>query len=72
MPTYRFNAKEAVPVVEMVGGALNGAPPHLAVAACLMMAYAMVNGAAVPTAKVGKFVEDFSALLGAWDMEAQS
>jgi len=72
MPTYRFNASEVLPVVELVGGVLGSTPPHLAVAACLMMGYAMVNGKAVPQEKVGKFVEDFSSLMEVWDMEAQA
>jgi len=72
MPTYRFTSDDVIPVVELVGGVLDGIPPHLSVAACLMLCFTMVNGRAVPPQKVGKFVEDFSAMLEMWDMEAKN
>jgi len=72
MPIYRFDTQEVLPVVELVGGVLGSTPPHLAVAACLMLGYAMTNGRAVPQEKIGKFVEDFSSLMELWDMEANA
>lgn len=72
MPTYRINADEVIPVVEMVGGMLNGIPSHFALAACLMLAYTMVNGKAVPQERLGEFLEDFSTLLDTWNMEVKN
>lgn len=72
MPTYRFTAEDVLPVVEHVGGMLEGIPPHLSVAACLMLAYTMVNGEAVPQDKIAQFLEDFTMLMDTWDMEAKN
>lgn len=69
MPTYRFTVDDVLPVVEHVGGMLEGIPPHLCVAACLMLAYAMINGKAVKQDDVGKFVEDFSMMMETWNLE---
>lgn len=69
MPVYRYTTDEVMPVVEHIGGMLQGIPPHLSMAACLLLAYTMVKGTAPPKDKVGEMVDDFSTLMSIWEQE---
>ena len=63
-----FKLEELLPLIKVMGGALQGAPPHLVVAACMLYAYVAQHGEMPDVEKAGKMIEDFTALMACWDV----
>jgi hypothetical protein len=72
MGTHTFSMKDVVPVVEVVGEALDGAPSPLAAAACLIVAYGIITGEPLQEEKATKMVKDFSEMMQLWGLEPQA
>lgn len=69
MGAVEVDLEPLLPLIKLLGGALQGASPVLAVQACLLYAYVGQTGEMLHPQKAEKMIGDLMMLIQIWDQE---